>query len=252
MRVHARGRLVDEDQLGRPTTAIASAEPLLLAAGEAAVRRAAAVAEPEPLDQQRRRRAGGRAARRCGGASPSRARRDQAPPRCSITPIRGSSAAPVPDAGRGPRTRTVPRLRAAVALAGLQGGGLAGAVGAEHGGDGAAVDRRGTARRRRPCRRTHHQAVDHDGRRRGSRAPRQSRNPPRRPRSAAAGPPERGRGLGDPYLNRSQAITTHWCCGIRQHARCPARGRTDARAGGPVDPRARPHHGGRPRPSGST
>ena len=36
---------------GRPTTAIASAEPLLLAAGEPPVRRPAAVAQPEPLDE---------------------------------------------------------------------------------------------------------------------------------------------------------------------------------------------------------
>ena len=60
---------------------------------------------------------------------------DQAPPSCSITPMRGSSVGARRRPGRGPRTRTRARCGSPVALAGLERGGLAGAVGAEDRGD---------------------------------------------------------------------------------------------------------------------
>ena len=55
------------------------------------------------------------------------------PPDCSITPIRGRRAR-ASRAGSRPRTRTVPAVGPAVALADLDGGGLAGAVGTQDGG----------------------------------------------------------------------------------------------------------------------
>ena len=129
---------------GRPTTRHREAEPLLLAAGEPPVRRPPAVAEPQPVGEQRRCRAGARA----GAAmwrSISIARTPlQAPPPCSITPIRGSRSRAVADRVEAEHPDRA-LLRGAVALAGLQGGGLAGAVGAEHGGDGAAARRSATS-----------------------------------------------------------------------------------------------------------
>ena len=147
------GRLVDEHDLGPADDRHRQAEPLLLAAGEPPVRRAPAVAEPEPLGQQRRGRAGGRAARAmCRSISIARTPL-QAPPPCSITPMRGSRSRRSRTGSR-PSTRTRPACGRAVALAGLQGRGLAGAVGAEHGGDRCRARRSARARRRRPCRRT--------------------------------------------------------------------------------------------------
>ena len=69
----------------------------------------------------------------------------------------------MPRRGSSPSTRTVPRVRAAVALAGLERGGLAGAVGSEHGGDRVPLDLE-----RQPVDGDlvavpHHQAVDDDG-----------------------------------------------------------------------------------------
>ena len=72
--VHARGGLVDEDELGSADDRHGQAEPLLLAPGEAAVRRPAALLQPEPLARARRGRAGGRAAGRCAAASRRRGR----------------------------------------------------------------------------------------------------------------------------------------------------------------------------------
>ena len=51
LRVHARGRLVDEHQLGTSHQGHRQPEALLLAAGEPPVRRAAAVGEPQPVAQ---------------------------------------------------------------------------------------------------------------------------------------------------------------------------------------------------------
>ena len=78
---------------------------------------------------------------------------DQAPPDWSITPIRGSSSWRC-RIGPRPRTRTVPRCGAAETLTGLQGRGLARAVGTQHSRDRSRARPAARARRRPPSRRT--------------------------------------------------------------------------------------------------
>ncbi len=75
--VHARGRLVDEDQLRAPDQGDRQPEALLLPAREAAVGRPAAVAQAEPLARASPCRGGGRAGRPCARASPSLVRRSR-------------------------------------------------------------------------------------------------------------------------------------------------------------------------------
>ena len=122
--VHAGGRLVDEHDLRTADDRHRQAEPLLLAAGEPSVRRPAAVAEAEPVGEQPSRSSGWACSRAtCRSISSARTPL-QAPPPWSITPMRGSRARRS-RTGSSPSTRTVPACGRAVALGGLERGGLA-------------------------------------------------------------------------------------------------------------------------------
>ena len=116
----------------RPSRARAAAAGRRRAAGTACGRTTPSPSRSTSVgDGQRVRRA---ATATCRSISTARTP-DQAPPCCSITPIRGDAARGARAAGRARARGRVPRLRPPVALAGLERGGLAGAVGAEDGGD---------------------------------------------------------------------------------------------------------------------
>ena len=144
LRVHARrsARRRRPARAGRrsPSPGRAAAAGRRRAGGTACARSRRARA----ARRARRCRAGGRAARAmCRSISIARTPL-QAPPSCSITPIRGSRSRAGRATGSSPSTRTVPCCGRAVALAGLERGGLAGAVGAEHRGDACRARRSGT------------------------------------------------------------------------------------------------------------
>ena len=127
-------------------------------------------------------------------------------------------------------------LRSPVALAGLQRGGLAGAVGPEHGGDRAPARRSARGRRRRPCRRT-----SSPGRRRETAGEarghgRQCRDGPRVARLTPSA--RRPRQVRVAFLEAVETIKAHWCCGIRRGP-VPGARPADASARRPVDPRQR-------------
>ena len=153
LRVHAGGRLVDEDQLRAADHGHRQGEPLLLAAREPPVRRPPARVRDRAAPRAWRRRAGGRAGRRCAAASRRPARRTRRR-RSAASRRSGGAGRGAPRCGSSPSTRTRPPLRLPVALAGLQRGGLAGAVGAEHGGDRCRARRQAEAVDGEPCRRT--------------------------------------------------------------------------------------------------
>ena len=211
--VHPGGGLVDEDELraGRPapSRARAAAAGRPTAAGTACAR-------------TRRGRAGRPAASVSSGCACSAAMwssisiartPDQAPPSCSITPIRGSSS-------RRSRTGVEPEhphralLRRAVALAGLERGGLAGAVGTEDRGDRAALDGERQLVDGGLCRRTASPGR-RPGRRERGRAPGQSRK--RRQISTASGLLAVQR-LGQPGRRRRRAgrATARVVAGLRR------------------------------------
>ena len=161
-RVHAGGRLVDERDLGTPDDRHRESEPLLLAPREPSVRRAPALAEPEPLGQ--------RVEVERVGVQPGDVAQHLVGPHTAPRPAPlehhadpGEQRAPVGHRVE-PEHPHRARVRAPVALGGLERRGLPGAVGSEHRGDRAAVDAQ-----RQPVDGDlvavpHDQSVDRDGR----------------------------------------------------------------------------------------
>ena len=177
LRVHPRGRLVDEQQLGPPHERHGQGQPLLLATRQPPVRRTPARLRARAAPPASGRGAGW-ACRAAMWRSISSARTPvQAPPDCSITPMRGSRARRSAT-GSSPSTRTVPPCGLAEALAGLERGRLAGAVGPEDGGDAAALDGQAEAVDGGLVAVPHDESVDLDRRRggRGQGHARQSRD----------------------------------------------------------------------------
>ena len=137
--VQARGRLVEEDEFGPADDGHREREALLLAAGEPAVGGAAATIEPQALDERVHvERVGvqlGHVAQHLVGAGAgvdAAGLEHDADARLEARGVGDRVEAEDADgAGVGP----------AVALARLDGGGLAGAVGAEDGGHGGGADR---------------------------------------------------------------------------------------------------------------
>ena len=105
LRVHARGRLVEEHQLGTADHGGGEGEPLLLPAGEPAVRRAGVVGEAEPVEQRVRVERVGVEAGDQRAATRRSASRAARRPDCGMIPTRARSSGR--DGGR-PSTRTVP------------------------------------------------------------------------------------------------------------------------------------------------
>ncbi len=94
VRVHARGRLVEEHDLGLADERARERQPLRLPAREPPHRRALAVAQPDDVEQRARATRDRRSTRRTGAAARAAAGPGYSPPSCSITPIRGRSCAP--------------------------------------------------------------------------------------------------------------------------------------------------------------
>ena len=159
-------RLVDEDQLGPPDHRHRQSEALLLAAGQTAVRRPAARPEPQPLAEgvdvewmgvQR-------------GDVPEHLHRVHPAPRAALLQHHADAGEQLPPLRDGVEAQDAhgAGLRPSVALAGLQRGRLPGAVGPEHGRDGAALDDQVETVDGDHVAVGHPESADLDSRRRGS------------------------------------------------------------------------------------
>ncbi len=160
--VHPGGRLVDEDQLRATHHRHRQLESLLLTTGESSVGGAATVAEPEPLTQDVHVEGlgvqPGDVAHHLHGT--------HARPGATVLEHHPDPGEQVPSLPLGvqPQDRDRSLLRSAVALAGLQRGGLAGAVRTEHRGDRVPVDGQVEVVHGQLVAVAHHQAPDRDRR----------------------------------------------------------------------------------------
>ena len=134
VRVQPGGRLVQEDHLGAPDEGGGERHPLSLAAGEPADGRAGERGRCRAGRRARRPAPGRRTGRRGGAAAAPGGCRWAARRPAASRPTRARWSAAARQ-GSTPSTRTVPAVGTLQALGALDRRGLAGAVGAEHGGD---------------------------------------------------------------------------------------------------------------------